>query len=64
MAVSEYAKARGISPQLIHYYIREEKLEVDNCECGRRCVRVEEADKFFREKGKIKDEGVASSSPT
>jgi predicted site-specific integrase-resolvase len=55
MAVAEYAKLRGISPQLVHYYIRTNKLEVDLCECGRRCVRVEEADAFLREKGKLED---------
>lgn len=50
MAVSEYAKLRGRSPQLIHYYIRTGKLETEACECGRKCVRVEEADQFFKDK--------------
>lgn len=53
MAVKDYATSRGLSPQLVHYYIRTGKLEEDQCECGRRCVRVEEADAFFKEKGKI-----------
>lgn len=55
MAVSDYAKLRGITAQLIHYYIRKGKIEVDECECGRKCIRVEEVDKFFKDKEK-KDE--------
>lgn len=50
MSVADYAKARGKKPQLIHYYIRTGKIESDFCECGRKCVRVQEADAFFKEK--------------
>jgi hypothetical protein len=50
MSVGDYAKARGMKPQLIHYYIRTEKLLPTWCECGRKCVDVREADLFFKEK--------------
>lgn len=50
MSVADYAKARGMKPQLLHYYLRKGKLEADFCECGRKCIRVEEADAFFKAK--------------
>jgi hypothetical protein len=50
MSVADYAQARGKKPQLIHYYIRTGKLIPDECECGRTCVNVEEADLFFKER--------------
>jgi hypothetical protein len=49
----EYGKLRGIAPQLVYYYIRSHKLEVERCECGRRCIEREEADKLFRKTGKL-----------
>lgn len=57
MAVRDYAKARNIRPQLLYYYLRTRKIETDYCECGRKCVRVEEADAFFKSKEKtLEDE--------
>lgn len=50
MSVADYAKARGMSPQIIHYYIRKEKIVPDFCECGRQCVNVAETDQFFKDK--------------
>jgi hypothetical protein len=50
MSVADYAKARGIRPQLIHYYIRTGKILPTWCECGRKCVDVREADLFFEKK--------------
>ena len=55
MSVADYAKSRGKKPQLIHYYIRTEKILPDFCECGRTCVNVEETDAFFKDQAEKKD---------
>lgn len=52
MSVADYAKARGLKPQLVHYYIRTDKIIPVQCECGRQCVNVEDTDKFFEERTK------------
>jgi hypothetical protein len=50
MSVSEYAKAIGEQPQLVHYYIRTGKIKKAPCECcGRSVIEVAEADKVFAE---------------
>ena len=56
MSVKDYAEARGLKPQLIHYYIRTEKLLPEDCECGRQCVNVAETDEFFRRKALTQEE--------
>lgn len=43
----EYGRLRGIAPQRVYYAIRNHKLEVVRCECGRRCVVKEDADVLF-----------------
>lgn len=40
----EYAKLRGMAPQLVYYYIRTGKIEKQRCICGRPVVRVQAAD--------------------
>jgi len=55
MSVADYAKARDMKPQLIHYYIRKGKIVPVLCECGRKCVEVKEADDFLA--GRSKSEG-------
>lgn len=47
MSPRDYGKSRGIQPQLIYYHIREGHIEWDQCDCGRRVISVEEADKYF-----------------
>lgn len=50
MSVSEYARAIGEQPQLVHYYIRSGRIEKAPCECcGRPVIEVAEADKVFAE---------------
>lgn len=50
MSVSEYAKAIGEQPQLVHYYIRSGRIKKAPCECcGRPVIEVAEADKVFAE---------------
>ncbi len=43
----EYGKARDIAPQLVYYYIRNKKIAVEFCLCGRKVIDVETTDKFF-----------------
>jgi len=48
MAISEYARARYITPQSVHYYIRNRKLKKHKCVCGRFVVNIAEADAVFK----------------
>jgi hypothetical protein len=44
----EYGQWRGIKPQLVYYYIRTHKLELERCICGRNVIDVQKADEFFK----------------
>jgi hypothetical protein len=44
----QYAKMRGLYPQKVYAAIRNHKLEAVHCDCGRRVVVIEDADKFFK----------------
>jgi hypothetical protein len=52
----EYAKLNGMAPQLVYYYIRTKKLELEYCLCGRRVLDVNTADKFFE--SRRQDKGI------
>jgi hypothetical protein len=52
----DYAKLRGIRPQMVYYHLRRGNLEWTACECGRRVIMIEEADKIFKAK-KENDDG-------
>lgn len=54
----DYGKLRGHAPQLIYYYIRTGKLDVEKCLCGRKVIDVADADAFF-ESRKKKGSGVS-----
>jgi len=60
-----YGKLRGITPQLIYYYIRRQYIKVRTCDCGRKVIEREEADDYLRSVGKLvsNSEGP-SESPT
>lgn len=52
-SVSEYARAVGEQPQLIHYYIRTGKIKKSPCECcGRSVIEVQEANKVLAKRNK------------
>lgn len=57
MAISEYARARHITPQLVHYYIRNKRLKKHRCVCGRYVINIEEADIALKFKEEAKDNG-------
>lgn len=44
----QYAKLRGIYPQKVYKALRGKRLDVAICQCGRRCVSIEEADEHFK----------------
>lgn len=51
----EYARFRSISsPQLVYYHIRNGKIELETCICGRAVIDVKAADEFFK-KGEFAD---------
>jgi hypothetical protein len=43
----DYAKLRGLRPQKVYKAIRDGRLENRRCECGRKVVDVDTADKLF-----------------
>lgn len=55
----EYAKLKGMSPQLVYYYIRNKVIETEQCRCGRTILSVVQADEALAEKarqrGKVLD---------
>lgn len=40
----DYAKLRGMKPQLVYYYLRTEVLEEERCACGRKVLSVKKSD--------------------
>ena len=47
----EYARLRGMSPQLVYYHIRQKHIEIERCICGRKVIDVGRADRFFDREG-------------
>lgn len=48
----EYAKSRGIKPQLVYHHIRAGHIVKFACECGRPVIDVADTDEFFASKKK------------
>jgi hypothetical protein len=46
----EYAQARGMTPQLVYYYIRTGKVKKERCVCGRWVIDVRAADEAIQTK--------------
>ena len=57
MTPVQYSKIRPIRPQQIYAWIRNETLSWKRCDCGRKVIRVEEADELLRSKGKLQPQG-------
>jgi hypothetical protein len=51
----EYAKLRGIAPQMVYYHIRNKHLEIELCICGRKVIDVKTADKVFEDRKRKTD---------
>lgn len=45
----EYARARGMAPQKVYYALRNhrDKLNTEQCKCGRRVLDITLADNYF-----------------
>jgi hypothetical protein len=43
----DYARLRDRRPQLVYYYIRTGRLDIERCNCGRKCINVNKADALF-----------------
>lgn len=43
----EYARLRNIVPQRVYYFIRNNRLQLEHCICGRKVVDIAAADKLF-----------------
>jgi hypothetical protein len=44
----QYAHLRGLYPQKVYAALRKGKLQWNTCDCGRKVVVIEEADKLFK----------------
>ena len=64
LSVREYAKLKGMAPQLVYYYIRNGHIKQETCVCGRKVIDVAGADAFFLEKAEEKRprEGLPTTS--
>lgn len=54
MTPREYAKSKGLQPQLVYYYIRQGDIKTESCQCGRNVIDVASANAFFAERDKRK----------
>lgn len=43
-SISDYARARGLRPQLVHYHVRQNHIKKIRCACGRSVIVIAEAD--------------------
>lgn len=48
----EFAKLIGVAPQMVYYYIRTGKIELEYCICGRKVVDVKLATNVFESRKK------------
>lgn len=49
MTVIDYARARGLQPQLVYYYVRTNKIKQEKCVCGRWVIDIVGAEEFFND---------------
>lgn len=63
MIVADFAKSRGLQPQLIYYYIRTHKVTQEKCVCGRWVIDIKAATEFFDglERRKAEKRGAITS---
>lgn len=53
MSVREYARLKGLQPQLVYYYIRRGYIKEEPCsECGRKVIDVISAEEYLASKEK------------
>lgn len=50
MTVIDYARAKGMAPQRVYYYIRTGRIKQEKCICGRWVLDIRSAEEFFAPK--------------
>jgi hypothetical protein len=63
MSPIEWARKRGLQPQLAYYYIRSGHIKVEDCICGRPVIDIASADAYLVEKA-ARDRARASGVQT
>lgn len=64
MAIGDYARLRHVTPQNVHYYIRNKRLKKHRCDCGRFVVDIHEADLAMGfKKEEVADGATDNASP-
>lgn len=58
----EFAKERGMAPQMVYYYIRQGTIEPLECLCGRHVIDAEQANKALKAKQKAQGRKLDTSS--
>lgn len=61
LSPSDFARHMGMTPQLVHYYIRTKVIAKEMCVCGRKVIDVEEAKQALsahKGDGRLADEGT------
>ena len=52
MSPIEFARSRGLQPQLVYYYIRQGHVKTEECICGRVVIDIESATAYLASKQK------------
>lgn len=52
----EYARSRGLTPQKVYAALRNHKLDYTICNCGHRCVNIQEADVLFDVRKEVEED--------
>jgi hypothetical protein len=50
MKPRDFAKLRGVAPQLVYYHIRNGHIDTEQCLCGATVIDVEKANEFWDKK--------------
>jgi predicted site-specific integrase-resolvase len=56
----EFAQLIGVAPQMVYYYIRNGRINVERCICGRKVIDVETAKAVFAKTTEARGEGMAT----
>ncbi len=62
MSPREYAKMKGLQPQLVYYYIRNGHIRTEPCVCGRTVIDVQSADSYLQAKEEAQRKRLGTSN--
>lgn len=64
MSIQEYAKHRGLQPQIVHYYVRQGQIDKLPCPCcGRYVIDIAQADDVFKARDNKKNTQRVNAEP-